>query len=182
MDLPESKRIYRYWVEICDRRDGSVRALPLAAIQRIHLTAKKSEARLPDEQVLQLQDESAVIEAKDIDDLAAQLRAKYPDETYERFLRSERDREAERRRRPPWTISSSCWRKRLPMICCGSRRSGREMAELEVGQTALRASRPEAASDGCSWRRVPRRSLLCEATEAALRLRGSGWGWAGDRK
>lgn len=97
MDLPESKRIYRYWVEICDRRDESVRVLPLGAMQRIHLTVKKNEARLPNERVLQLQDESAVIEAKDIDDLAAQLRAKYPDETYERFLRSERDHQAERR-------------------------------------------------------------------------------------
>ena len=98
MSLPESQHIYRYWVELRDRRDGSVRILALGAMQRIHLTAKKKQARLPDEQVLQLQDESAVIEAKDIDDLAAQLRAKYPDETYERFLRRERDVEAERRK------------------------------------------------------------------------------------
>ena len=98
MSLPESQHIYRYWVELRDRRDGSVRILALGAMQRIHLTAKKKQARLPDEQVLQLQDESAVIEAKDIDDLAAQLRAKYPDDTYERFLRRERDVEAERRK------------------------------------------------------------------------------------
>jgi hypothetical protein len=98
MDLPESQHVYRCWVEIRDRREESVRVLPLGAMQRIHLTAKKNEAHLPDEQVLQLQDESTVIEAKDIDDLAAQLRAMYPDETYERFLRRERDVEAERRK------------------------------------------------------------------------------------
>lgn len=98
MSLSERQRIYRYWVELRDRWDGSVRILALGAMQRIHLTAKKSEARLPDEHVLQLQDESGVIEAKDIDDLAAQLRAKYPDDTYERFLRRERDVEAERRK------------------------------------------------------------------------------------
>ena len=98
MSQPESKHIYRYWVELRDRRDGSVRTLPLSAIQRIHLTATKNKTRLPDEQVLQLQDKSAVIEAKDIDDLAVQLRARYPDETHERFLRSERDHEAERRK------------------------------------------------------------------------------------
>jgi len=96
MSLPESTHIFRYWVELRDRRDGSARTLPLGAIQRIHLTAKKNETRLPDEQVLQLQDESAVIEAKGIDDLAAQLRERYPDDTYERFLRRERDVEAER--------------------------------------------------------------------------------------
>ncbi len=98
MSLSESQCIYRYWVELRDRRDGSARTLSLGAIQRIHLTAKKKEARLPDEHVLQLQDESAVIEAKDIEDLAAQLRAKYPDDTYERFLRRERDVGAERRK------------------------------------------------------------------------------------
>ena len=98
MSLPESQHIYRYWVELRDRRDGSVRILPLSAIQRIHLTTKWNETRLPDEQVLQLQDESAVVEAKDIDDLAAQLRGKYPDDTYERFLRRERDVEGERRK------------------------------------------------------------------------------------
>jgi hypothetical protein len=98
MSLSESQRIYRYWVELRDRRDGSVRILALGAMQRIHLTAKKNETRLPDEQVLQLQDESAVIEAKGIDDLAAQLRERYPDDTYERFLRRERDVEAERRK------------------------------------------------------------------------------------
>jgi hypothetical protein len=98
MDLPESKRIYRYWVELRDRRDRSVRVLPLGAIQRIHLAGGKGEPQLPDEQVLQLQDGAEFIEANDIDDLAAQLRKRYPDETYERFLRRERDVEAERRK------------------------------------------------------------------------------------
>lgn len=98
IDPPENKRIYRYWVELRDRRDGSVRVLPLGAIQRIHLAARKGEPQLPDEQVLRLQDGDEFIEAKDIDDLAAQLRAKYPDDMYERFLHRERDVEAERRK------------------------------------------------------------------------------------
>ena len=98
MDLPESQHVYRYWVEIRDLRDGSVRELPLQALKRIHLATKKGTARLPDEVVLQLQDDSTVLEAKDIDDLAAQLRVRYPDETYERFLRRNATIEAERRK------------------------------------------------------------------------------------
>ena len=98
MDLPESQRIYRYWVELRDRRDGSVRVMTLGAIKRIHLAPGKGKAQRPDEQVLQVQDESTVIEAKDLEDLAAQMRERYPDETYERFLRQERDVEAERRK------------------------------------------------------------------------------------
>ena len=98
MDLLESKRIYRYWVELRDRRDGSVRELPLNALKRIHLPTKKGAPRLPDELVLQLQDGAEIIEARDIDDLAAQLRARYPDDSHERFLRQERDQEAERRK------------------------------------------------------------------------------------
>ena len=98
MDVPENVRCYRYWVELRDRRDRSVRMLPLGAVIRIHLTPGKGEAQMTDEHVLQLQDKSAIIEAKDLDDLSAQLRARYPDETYERFLRRERDREAEQRK------------------------------------------------------------------------------------
>ncbi len=98
MDLPESKRIYRYWVELRDRRDASVRELPLNALKRIHLPTKKGAPQLPDELVLQLQDGAEVIEARDIDDLAAQLRARYPDDSHERFLRHERDQEAEKRK------------------------------------------------------------------------------------
>jgi len=38
------------------------------------------------------------MEGKDLDNIAAQLRQKYPDETHERFLRKVRDYEAERRK------------------------------------------------------------------------------------
>ena len=45
--------------------------------------------------MLEVEDGAEVTEARDIDDLAAQLRMKYPDGAFERFLRSERDRDAE---------------------------------------------------------------------------------------
>ena len=77
-DLPEEKRIYRYWVELPDLRDGSGRDLALAVITWTHIRRKKGEPQRPIEQVLRLQDYSAVIEATDIDDLAAQLRERYP--------------------------------------------------------------------------------------------------------
>ena len=67
-------------------------------LKRIHLPTKKGAPRLPDELVLQLQDGAEIIEARDVDDLAAQLRARYPDDSHERFLRQERDQEAEKRK------------------------------------------------------------------------------------
>lgn len=97
-DIERGECVYRYWVELRDRRDGSGRDLPLHGVIVIRLPTKKGETRLPDEHVLRLQDHSAVIEAKSIDDLAAQLRQKYPDESYERVLHRERDVDAERRK------------------------------------------------------------------------------------
>ena len=97
-DRAESERIYRYWVEIRDLREGSARNLPLHAMRLIHLGGKRGARQKPDEQMLRLDDGTAVIEAKDIDELAAQLRQKYPDNTYERRLHWERDLEAEQRR------------------------------------------------------------------------------------
>ena len=96
-DRPERERIYRYRVEIRDLRDGSVRSLPLRVMTLVYLGGKKGAPPKPNEQVLRLEDDTAVIEAKDIDDLAAQLRQKYPDVTHERRLHWERDLEAEQR-------------------------------------------------------------------------------------
>jgi hypothetical protein len=98
MDLTEDRQIYRYWVELRDLRDGSVRVLPLQAFKRIHLPTKKEAPHLPDEVELQVEDGTGVIKARDIDDLVAQLRLKYPDGAFERFLRRERDKEAEERK------------------------------------------------------------------------------------
>jgi hypothetical protein len=98
MDLPENQPIFRYRIELRDRRDGSMRDLPLQALKKIHLQRKKGASWLPAEVTLQLKDRAQVMETQDIDDLAAQLRRKYPDETFERFLRHERDWEAEKRK------------------------------------------------------------------------------------
>lgn len=96
-DRSESQRRYRYWVEVRDLRDGSTRTLPLTALRLVHLARKRGQPQLPDEQVLRVQDDTTVIEGKDIDELAVQLRDKYPDETHERRLHWERDMEAEQR-------------------------------------------------------------------------------------
>jgi hypothetical protein len=96
-DRPEHQRRYRYWVEIRDLRDGSVRTLPLHALRLVHLSRKRGEPSQPDEQRLRLQDDSAVIEAQDLDRLATQLRSRYPDETHERRLHWERALDVEQR-------------------------------------------------------------------------------------
>ena len=97
-ERPEDEQIFRYWVEVRDLANGSVLSLPLSAVARIHIPRKKNEAQRPREEILRLQDGSAILEAISLDDLAAQLRQKYPDSGYERTLHRERDREAEERR------------------------------------------------------------------------------------
>jgi hypothetical protein len=92
------QQIFKWWVSLRDLRTGAVRELPLEEITRIHL-ARKNEAQRPNESVLRLKDDSTIIEAVSLDDLAAQLRRTYPDETHERTLHRKRDEDAERRRR-----------------------------------------------------------------------------------
>ena len=94
----EYEQIFRYWVEVRDLTNGSVLALPLSAFARIHIPRKKNELQKPREEILRLQDGSAILEAISLDDLAAQLRQKYPDSGYERTLHRERNRDAEERR------------------------------------------------------------------------------------
>ena len=85
-ELPESEQIFRYWVEIRDLKNGSARILPLSAVAKIHIPSKKNEAQMPREDVLQLKDGSTTREANSLDDLASQLRQRYPDGEYERTL------------------------------------------------------------------------------------------------
>jgi len=97
-ELPDAEQIFRYWVEVRDLTNGSVSNLPLSAFARIHIPRKKNEAQKPREEILRLQDGSTILEAISLDDLAAQLREKYPDSGYEQTLHRERDRDAEERR------------------------------------------------------------------------------------
>jgi hypothetical protein len=92
-ELPVIECVFRYWVELSERQTGAVRKLPLSAVAKIPLT----DPPRPREDFLKLQDGTVTLEAKNIDDLAAQLRDRYPDSEYERTLHSERDHEAERR-------------------------------------------------------------------------------------
>jgi hypothetical protein len=97
-ELESPEQIFRYCVEVRDLTNGSALNLPLSAVARIHIPRKKNEAQRPREEILRLQDRSAILEATSLDALAAQLRQKYPDGGYERTLHRERDREAEERR------------------------------------------------------------------------------------
>jgi len=94
-DFPGREQIFRYWVEVLELNNGSVRKLPLSAVAKIHIPRRKKDPQRPREDVLQLKDGSTALEAKSLDDLAAQLRQRYPDGEYERTLHRERDRQAE---------------------------------------------------------------------------------------
>lgn len=94
----QRKQLFRYWVEVRDLKTASVRHLPLKTVIRISLAPKELQPESPRQELLQVSDGSATIEAKDLDDLAAQLREKYPDDAYQRTLHRQRDPEAEERR------------------------------------------------------------------------------------
>jgi hypothetical protein len=94
-----NEQIFRYWVEIRELATGSIRTHPLTGVVKICLAKrKKNEPPIPNEELLQLNDGVETWEAKNLDELAARLREKYPDAAFERTLHYERDREAEDRR------------------------------------------------------------------------------------
>jgi hypothetical protein len=94
-----NKQIFRYWVEIRELATGSIGTLPLTGVVKICLAKrKKNEPPIPNEELLQVKDGVETWEAKNLDELAARLREKYPDAAFERTLHYERDREAEDRR------------------------------------------------------------------------------------
>jgi len=95
--LPEDKQIFRYWVEILEVKTGAKRELPLNGVRKIYFPRKKDDPRKPDEDVLQLKDGPETLEARNLDELAAQLCERYPDEAYERRLFEVRDHDAEKR-------------------------------------------------------------------------------------
>lgn len=98
-DVPQEEQVLRCWIEVRELANGSVRKLPLNAVTKIHLPRRKKDVRLPNEEILRLEDDGAALEARDLEDLKVQLRARYPDEAYERTLWYVRDREAEIRRK-----------------------------------------------------------------------------------
>lgn len=98
-EAPDRTQVFRCWIEVREVSSGWVRTLPLTAATRIHIPRRKSEEQRPSEEILQLKDDAVTLEAKNLDDLARQLRERYPDGDYERTLHSERDHEAERRRK-----------------------------------------------------------------------------------
>ncbi len=74
-------------------RDNSVRSLPLKIFQPVALRLPAE----PAQQLLRVEDDSGSIESRDIESLSAQLRLRYPDGQFERYLPAERDEESERR-------------------------------------------------------------------------------------
>jgi hypothetical protein len=67
-------------------------------VAKVHIPRSKKETQKPTEEILRLKDGLATIEAKSLNDLAAQLRDRYPDGAYERTLHQQRDFQAEERR------------------------------------------------------------------------------------
>jgi hypothetical protein len=147
-ELSESQRVFRCWIEVREQANGSVRHLPINGVTKIHIPRTKKEAQKPNEEVLQLRDGPATLEAKNIQDLTAQLRAKYPDDAYERRLYWERDREAEVRRAEAMNKLSAIF---LPRVY---------LEALYVIQAELERAGPDSkASDAELERAAARRGI-----------------------
>ncbi len=92
------RQVFRYWVELRDLRDGSVRDMPLTCVTKIFLPTKKGAPSRPNQVELRVEDGSHTWIAADVSDLSVQLRTQYPDGVFERALKSERDFPAEEKR------------------------------------------------------------------------------------
>lgn len=119
VEVPESRRVYRYEVEITDLSSGSshrvplsfqqvVLILPAARRRRSTLAAAAASqspeppepipSRQPSPDRIRCEDGEFVLEASTWDEFRARLRDRYPDGRFERRLHVQRDREAEVRR------------------------------------------------------------------------------------
>jgi hypothetical protein len=108
-DTPIERQMFRYWVELRDLRDGTVRELPVSFVQRILLTTKRkgkgkekvggtTDTQEPPPEIrVRVEDADRIWDARDRDDLARQLREAYPDGVFERTMKCERDLAAEER-------------------------------------------------------------------------------------
>jgi hypothetical protein len=100
MESQADRQLFRYWVEIRELASGTVRKLSLTAVTRISLAREKTNEPPPSRDVvLHLQDGPEAVEAQNLDELASKLRDRYADGSFERTLHSERDRDAEERRK-----------------------------------------------------------------------------------
>ena len=99
--MTNQKQFFRHWIEVRDIRDGTVHQLPVTVFQRLLLVAKSKqtvEERSPDIR-LRVQDLGGDWEVKDLAELSLRLRDRYPDGTFERVLKCERDTEEEEKHR-----------------------------------------------------------------------------------
>jgi hypothetical protein len=93
----KNEPLFCQWIDVRDLKEGSVRQLSVKTVVKICLARKSEERERPRLKVLQVVDGSETVKAKNLDDLAAQLRQKYPDDAYVRTLHWQRDLEAEER-------------------------------------------------------------------------------------
>jgi hypothetical protein len=93
--MEDSGHFFKYWIEVRDLRDGTMRKLPLHTVIHLTIPTKKAKSPPPSRKCLQIEDENHPIEGTTWEELAEQLQARYPDEFYERRLNRERDLRAE---------------------------------------------------------------------------------------
>lgn len=86
--------IYRYWLEVRDRRDDSLLTIPIIAVRTLALVPERRAA----ETYFRIEDPAGHWKARDFEALRTRLRERYPDVHFERTLKVQRDEAAETRR------------------------------------------------------------------------------------
>lgn len=79
------EQIFRCGVEVRKLQDGSIRTLPMTGVMMVSLVSSKIASQQSDRLVLRIQDDHEILEADDFAELRAQLRQRYPDDTYQRI-------------------------------------------------------------------------------------------------
>jgi hypothetical protein len=93
--MEDSGHCFKYWIEVRDLRDGTVRELPLRSVIHLKIPTRKAHSPPPSRECLQIEDGAEPMEGETWEELVAKLRARYPDGPYERRLKRERDLRAE---------------------------------------------------------------------------------------
>jgi hypothetical protein len=92
--MEDSGHCFKHWIEIRDLRDGTVRELQLRTVTHLKIPTKKANAPSPSRR-LQIEDGVEPMEGETWEVLVEKLRARYPDGSFERCLKRERDLPAE---------------------------------------------------------------------------------------
>jgi hypothetical protein len=93
--MEDSGHCFKYWIEVRNLIDGTMRELPLRTAIHLKVPTRKGHSPPPSRELLRIEDGVEPMEGETWEELVEKLRARYPDGSFERRLKRERDLKAE---------------------------------------------------------------------------------------